>query len=114
MTLPTPHLLPKRDFGGQRFVRTSRRGEWLPWRAKGFEMRDTASRATMATPAPGGGGRDRAEAKFGAHGGSSVLLSAAGSGVDVQGTGGTLKDDSCVIPATLDYALNAGGQSCWK
>ena len=42
MTLPTPHLLPERDFGGQRFVRhVAAAATWLPWRASGFEMRDT-------------------------------------------------------------------------
>src|SRR6185369_4473767 len=42
MNLPTPHLLPERDFGGQRFVRhIAAEAPWLPWRAKGFAMRDT-------------------------------------------------------------------------
>ena len=37
MSLPTPHLLPERDFGGQRFVRhVAAEARWLPWRATGI------------------------------------------------------------------------------
>ena len=41
MTLPTGRDFPKRDFGGQRFVRhIAAKAIWAPWRAKGFEARD--------------------------------------------------------------------------
>jgi mannose-6-phosphate isomerase-like protein (cupin superfamily) len=42
MTLPTDHVHRDRDFGGQRFVRhVARDAVWTPWRAPGFECRDT-------------------------------------------------------------------------
>jgi quercetin dioxygenase-like cupin family protein len=41
MTLPTPHVLPERNFAGQRFVRhVAAEASWLQWRREGFEMRD--------------------------------------------------------------------------
>ena len=42
MTLPTAALDPRRDFGGQRFVRhVAADATWQPWRDAGFEVRDT-------------------------------------------------------------------------
>ncbi len=118
MTLPTPHLLPERDFGGQRFVRhVAAEAQWLPWRATGFEMRDTGIAA--ATDGLAGArvvrARDRAEAKFGAHGGEFLFffVLAGDVALDVQGHGQhRLKtNDSCVIPAGAGYTLEAGAGS---
>jgi mannose-6-phosphate isomerase-like protein (cupin superfamily) len=115
MTLPTPHLLPERDFGGQRFVRhIAAEATWLPWRAKGFEMRDTG----IATATDGLAGarvvraRGTAAATFAAHGGEFLFFFVLAGDVtlDVQGHGKhKLKtNDSCVIPASASYALEAG------
>ena len=118
MTLPTPHLLPERDFGGQRFVRhIAAKAQWLPWRAKGFAMRDTG--IGDATDGLAGARvvrtRDRAEAKFGAHGGEFLFffVLAGDVALDVQGHGKhQLKtNDSCVIPAGAPYALDAAAGS---
>lgn len=114
MTLPTPHLLPERDFGRQRFVRhVAAQAQWLPWRAPGFEMRDTGIAA--ATDGLAGArvvrARGGAETKFGAHGGEFLFLFvlAGELGLDIEGFGRhQLKaDDSCVIPANAAYALQA-------
>jgi mannose-6-phosphate isomerase-like protein (cupin superfamily) len=115
MILPTPHLLPERDFGGQRFVRhVAAEARWLPWRAPGFEMRDIGTAA--ATDGLAGARvvrpRGSAAAKFGAHGGEFLFffVLAGEVALDVQGHGQhRLKvNDSCVIPAGVGYALEAG------
>ncbi len=42
MTLPTPHLRPERDFGGQVFVRHRvKDAQFAPWRMAGFDHRET-------------------------------------------------------------------------
>ncbi len=42
ITLPTPVVDPDRDFGGQRFVRhIAAEASYQPWRAEGWEFRDT-------------------------------------------------------------------------
>jgi mannose-6-phosphate isomerase-like protein (cupin superfamily) len=118
MTLPTPHLLPERDFGGQRFVRhVAAEPQWRPWRAQGFEMRDTG--IGDATDGLAGArvvrARERAAAKFGAHGEEFLFffVLAGELGLDVQGHGHhQLKaNDSCVIPADVRYALAASAGS---
>jgi mannose-6-phosphate isomerase-like protein (cupin superfamily) len=115
MILPTPHLLPERDFGGQRFVRhVAAEATWLPWRAQGFDMRDTGIAA--ATDGLAGArvvhARERASASFGAHGGEFLFFFVLGGevGLDVQRHGRhQLKvNDSCVIPANASYALEVG------
>lgn len=114
MTLPTPHVLPERDFGGQRFVRhVAAEAKWRPWRAAGFEARDIGISA--ATDGLAGvrvvRTRERAAAKFGAHGGEFLFffVLAGELGIEVQGHGQhCLKaNDSCVIPAGAPYALDA-------
>jgi mannose-6-phosphate isomerase-like protein (cupin superfamily) len=118
MTLPTPHLLPERDFGGQRFVRhMAAEARWLPWRAREFAMRDTG--IGDATDGLAGArvvrARDRSSATFGAHGGEFLFFFVLGGDValEVQGHGQHhLKaNDSCVIPAGADYALEADAGS---
>jgi len=114
MTLPTPHLLPERDFGSQRFVRhVAAEAKWLPWRAPGFEMRDTG----IATATDGLAGarvvrpRGNGAATFGAHGGEFLFffVLAGDMALEVQGhEAHRLKvNDSCVIPADVGYALGA-------
>ena len=118
MTLPTPHLLPERDFGGQRFVRhVAAEAKWLPWLATGFEMRDTG--IGDATDGLAGArvvrARDRAEARFGAHGGEFLFffVLAGEVALDVQEhVQNQLKaNDSCVITAGADHALSAAAAS---
>jgi quercetin dioxygenase-like cupin family protein len=42
LTLPTGRFDPEQDFGGQRFLwHVAERARWQPWRAPGFECRDT-------------------------------------------------------------------------
>jgi quercetin dioxygenase-like cupin family protein len=49
MTLPTPTTRPERSFDGQRFLRSvAGTGGWRPWRAAGFECRDTGVGAASA------------------------------------------------------------------
>jgi mannose-6-phosphate isomerase-like protein (cupin superfamily) len=112
MTLPTPHLLPERDFGGQRFVRhVAAEATWQPWRARGFEMRDTGIAA--ATDGLAGArvvrARAGAAAKFGAHGGEFLFFFVLIGDIvlDVQGHGQhrLTVDDCCVIPAKAAYSL---------
>ena len=114
MTLPTPHLLPERYFSGQRFVRHVAAGaQWLPWRAKGFEMRDTGIAA--ATDGLAGArvvrARDRSSATFDGHGGEFLFFFVLGGDVtlEVQGHGQhRLKvNDGCVVPAGVNYTLEA-------
>jgi mannose-6-phosphate isomerase-like protein (cupin superfamily) len=118
LALPTPHLLPERDFGGQRFVRhVAAEARWLPWRAPGFEMRDTGIAAATAGLA---GARvvraqDRAAAKLGAHGGELLFwfVLAGEAALEVHGHGRhrLTSDDCCVIPAGVDHAIEAAAGS---
>jgi mannose-6-phosphate isomerase-like protein (cupin superfamily) len=115
MTLPTPHLLPERAFGGQRFVRhVAAEARWLPWRAEGFEMRDTGIAAATGGLAGARAVRTTgsAETRLPAHGGEFLFLFVLGGDVslDVSGHGRhRLKaNDSCVIPAGVDFAIEAG------
>lgn len=114
MNLPTPHVLPARDFGGQRFVRhVAAEAKWAPWRAEGFEMRDTGIAA--ATDGLAGArvvrARGGAEARFGAHRGEFLFffVLAGAPALEIAGSGQhRLKaNDSCVIPAGEAYALKA-------
>jgi mannose-6-phosphate isomerase-like protein (cupin superfamily) len=115
MSLPTPHLLPERDFGGQRFVRhIAAEAKWLPWRAPGFEMRDTG----IGDATDGLAGAcvvrtgDGAAAKFSAHGGEFLFffVLAGDVALEVQSHGKhQLKEnDSCVVPADVAYAIQFG------
>jgi quercetin dioxygenase-like cupin family protein len=116
MSLPTPHLLPARDFGGQRFVRhVAAEARWLKWRADGFETRDTGIAAAtdglagVRVVRPRGG--MAAKAAFKPHGGEFLFLFVlkGEAGLDVSGHGQhrLSANDSCVIPADAAYALDA-------
>jgi mannose-6-phosphate isomerase-like protein (cupin superfamily) len=113
MSLPTPHLLPERDFGGQRFVRhIAAEANWVPWRAAGFEMRDTGIAA--ATDGLAGArvvrARGDTDARFAAHEGEFLFffVLAGGVSLDVESHGRhrLQANDSCVVPAGVDYALS--------
>jgi mannose-6-phosphate isomerase-like protein (cupin superfamily) len=113
MTLPTPHLLPERDFGGQRFVRhVAAQAEWLPCDARGLEMRDMG--IGDATDDLAGArvvrARHGAQAKFGGHGGEFLFFFVLRGEMvlDVQGHGQhqLQVNDSCVIPAGVRYAID--------
>jgi quercetin dioxygenase-like cupin family protein len=123
MTLPTPHVLPQRDFGGQRFQRhVAADARWLPWRPQGseagFEMRDTGIGAATGGLAgarvvrPRGAG---AEARFGPHGSEFQFLLVLTGELGLQsaslGDHRLREGDSCVIPADASYALDAGAGS---
>jgi hypothetical protein len=124
MTLPTPHVLPQRDFGGQRFVRhVAAEARWVPWRPQGseagFEARDTGigaatdglAGARVVRPRGGTGAR----ATLGAHGGELLFLFVLAGELRLEGA--TLSDhrlregDSCVIPADAAHAIEAGAGS---
>ena len=115
MTLPTPHLLPERDFGGQRFVRhVAKEARWQEWRAAGFEARDigiadaTDGLAGVRVVRPRGGG---AKAAFAAHGGEFLFLFVLAGELGLSGKAlgehRLQANDSCVIPASAEYALDA-------
>ena len=116
LSLPTPHLLPDRSFGGQRFVRhIAAKAEWLPWRLGGFEARDIGIAAAtgglagvkVARPLPG----TLAKAAAPAHRGEFLFFFVLAGGMGLQGDGlGAHRlqaGDSCVIPAGSAYALEA-------
>jgi mannose-6-phosphate isomerase-like protein (cupin superfamily) len=118
MALPTTHLLPERDFGGQRFVRhVAAEARWMPWRAEGFEMRDTGIAA--ATDGLAGARvvrpRSGAEATFGAHSGEFlfffVLAGAVALDVQKHGEHRLKANDCCVVPAGAAYALQADARA---
>ncbi len=113
MKLPTPHILPERDFGGQRFVRhIAATARWMPWRAAGFEMRDTGIAAATDGLADARVVRPRAEARasFPPHTGEFlflfVLKGALGLAGNTLGQHRLQSADSCVIPAGAPYALD--------
>jgi mannose-6-phosphate isomerase-like protein (cupin superfamily) len=115
LALPTPRLLPERDFGGQRFVRhIAAEAPWAPWRADGFEARDIGIGAATDGLAGARVVRPRAgsaEAMFRAHGGEFLFLFVLKGEValDVQRHGAhrLAASDSCVIPTGAGYALRA-------
>ena len=119
MSLPTPHLLPERDFGGQRFVRhIAAEARWPPWRAEGFEARDIGIGAATDGLAGARVVRPRssgAKPNFDAHGGEFLFLFVLAGELGLKGA--ALGDhrlhegDSCVIPADASYALDAAAGS---
>lgn len=117
LALPTPHLLPERLFGGQRFVRhVAADAHWVSWRSAGFEARDTGIGA--ATGGLAGvrvvrplAGRP-AQAAAGHAGELMFLFVLAGSlrlGGDGLGAQSLAADESCVLPRGLAFTLEASG-----
>jgi quercetin dioxygenase-like cupin family protein len=114
MTLPTPHVLPERDFGGQRFVRhIAKEARWENWRADGFEARDigiadaTDGLAGVRVVRPRGGA---ARASFGAHKGELLFLFVLAGEMGLSGKAlgeHRLKsNDSVVIPNDAAHAID--------
>lgn len=117
LELPTENLLPERLFGGQYFVRhCAAKATRLPWRLEGFEARDTgiatatnglaAARVVKATSPVAATAR--------AHAGEFLFLFVLQGELGISSPGQEIHplrtDDSCVIPAGVDYTLHAGAE----
>jgi mannose-6-phosphate isomerase-like protein (cupin superfamily) len=114
LRLPTREFLPERLFGGQRFaLHRAREASWEPWRLDGFKARDTGvaaatnglaaarvvkSNSAITAPALGRAG----ELLF-------LFILQGELRIDSRGQGNhqLLAGDSCVIPAGVDYTLQA-------
>jgi len=115
MRLPTREVLPQRLFGGRRFaLHRAREASWTPWRLDGFAARDTGVAAATnglaaarvvksntAITAPAGGRAGELLFLF-------ILQGALWMDGHGQGNHQLLAGDSCVIPAGMDYTLQAG------
>jgi quercetin dioxygenase-like cupin family protein len=112
LTLPSPPVEPDHDFGGQRFVRhVAATAPYAPWRAEGWEYRDTGiadatsglAGVRVARPAgPAGGEWVHHDTEF------SLLVVLAGRvGFEAEeGDHTTLGDgDSAAIPGGMRYRL---------
>jgi len=117
LALPTPHLLPERLFGGQRFVRhVAADAPWIPWRSEGFEARDTGIGAATGGLAgvrvvrPLAGRPAQAAA---AHAGELMFLFILAGSLRLSGEGlgaqNLAADESCVLPRGLAFTLEASG-----
>jgi len=114
LRLPTRDVLPERLFGRQRFVRhRAREASWEPWRHDGFESRDTGvAAATNGLAAARVVKSDSAiTAMARAHAGELLFLFILQGEIRIdsrgQGNHQLLAGDSCVIPAGVDYTLQA-------
>jgi homogentisate 1,2-dioxygenase len=114
MRLPTSEVLPERLFSGQRFaLHRAREASWTPWRLDGFVARDTGvaaatnglaatrvvkSNSVITAPADG-------------HAGELLFLFILQGQIRIdsraQGNHQLLAGDSCVIPAGVDYTVQA-------
>lgn len=114
MELPTPHVVPGRYYGDQRFVRhIAATASWAPWRLPGFSARDLG--IGTATDGLAGVRVVRADAAVDAaapaHGGEFLFLFVLQGRLGLQGA--TLGrhqlgvGDSVVIPNDAAYALKA-------
>ncbi len=115
LNLPTPQVLPERRFSSQRFVRHhAKTAQWKPARYDGFEVRDTG----IATATNGLAGvrvmRATAAIKSTAEGHAGeflfwfVLQGELSLDSHAHGNHQLLAGDSCIIPAGIDYTLQAG------
>lgn len=115
LALPTPHLLPGRLFGGQRFVRhVAAAATSTPWRSEDFEARDTGIGAATEGLAgvrvvrPTSGRPAQATV---AHSGELLFLFILQGGLRLRGE--TLgeqpltADESCVLPPDVGFVLEA-------
>lgn len=114
MELPTREVLPERLFGGQRFALHRARGaNWAPWRLDGFEARDTGvAAATNGLAVARVVKSDSAiTAMDGGRSGELLFLFIlqGALGIKSQGHGNhqLQAGDSCVIPAGVNYGLEA-------
>jgi mannose-6-phosphate isomerase-like protein (cupin superfamily) len=115
LRLPTRELLPERLFGGQRFLRhRAREASWRPWRLGGFEARDTgvaaATNGLAATRVVKSNSAVTALSER--HAGELLFLFILQGEIRIdsrgQGNHRLLAGDSCVVPAGVDYTLQAG------
>jgi mannose-6-phosphate isomerase-like protein (cupin superfamily) len=112
--LPTREVLPDRLFGGQRFLRhRACEASWEPWRVDGFEARDTgvaaATNGLAATRVVRSKTAISAPAK--GHTGEFLFLFILEGEIGIDGLDGNhqlMARASCVIPAGVDYTLQAG------
>ena len=112
LPLPTQHVLPERRFSGQRFVRhQARAAQWSSWRLNGFVARDTGIAAATEGLAAARVVRADSAVIANANGHTGeflfllVLQGTLGLDLQTQGHHSLQADDSCVIPAGLDYTL---------
>jgi quercetin dioxygenase-like cupin family protein len=117
LQLPTSKVLPKRLFGGQRFVRhCASTANWMPWRLDGFEARDigiaAATNGLAAARVVTSSSGITATAR--AHAGELVFLFLLRGELKLSSHVGEnhqlLPGDSCVIPAGVDCTLRAGAE----
>ncbi|HKC87912.1 MAG TPA: hypothetical protein VKG02_18145 [Blastocatellia bacterium] len=115
LRLPTRDVLPERLFGGQRFARhRAREASWEPWRPDGFESRDTgvaaATNGLAAARVVKSNSAITAMAQ--GHAGELLFLFILQGEIRIDSSGHgnhrLMADDSCVIPAGVDYTLKAG------
>ena len=115
MRLPTREVLPDRLFGGQRFaLHRAVEASWAPWRLDGFEARDTG--ITAATNGLAAArvvkSKSATTATAGGHAGELLFLFILQGEIMidgcVHGNHQLRAGDSCVIPAGVNYTLNAG------
>jgi quercetin dioxygenase-like cupin family protein len=114
LELPTRQVLPERLFSGQRFVRhRASAAQWTPWRLNGFRQRDTGiAAATSGLAAARVVKADSVvSANASAHAGEFLFLFVLTGELKIeshaQGTHQLQAEDSCVIPASVDYTLHA-------
>jgi mannose-6-phosphate isomerase-like protein (cupin superfamily) len=114
LRLPTREVLPERLFGGQRFARhRALEASWTPWRLDGFESRDTGIAAATNGLAAARVVKSNSAitAKVRGHAGELLFLFVLQGELGIDGAGEEnhqlLTGDSCVIPASVDYALRA-------
>lgn len=116
--LPTSQVLPERSFSGQRFVHhRARETRWTTWRGDGCEARDTGIatatnglanvrilRATKVTKA-------RIDGQAGEF--FFVFVLQGELAIESDANYRLRAGDSCVIPAALNYVLQASAGSEW-
>jgi len=113
--LPLPNDRFDRDrlFSGQHFVRDcAKAGRWSPWRIAGFEARDTGIAA--ATNGLAGVSVIRGSGEHSGsitHGGEFLFFFVLSGGFDLYGDGvgshQLRQNESCVIPAGVEFELTA-------
>jgi quercetin dioxygenase-like cupin family protein len=119
MKLPTARTLPERLYGGQRFVlHRASEAKWTPWILAGFESRDTgiaAATGGMATARIVRTARESAAIPDYAfrHTGEFFFLFILRGELTLdspaQGNHRLQAGDSCVLPAGINYTMQASG-----
>lgn len=115
MQLPTGRVLPERLFGGQRFVRhIANKAEWTASPIAGCEMRDTGIAAATNGLASAQVHRLAATASASKHRHDGeflfllVLNEKLGFATREEGRHQLSVGDSCVVPARMEFTLEAG------